>query len=191
MRKIALIAVLALAVSACGGIARNVAENVAERVAEESGGVSDVDVSDGKVTVEVREGETEATIVAGEEDGEFTIEIEEDGETTGSAVIGGGEIPDDFAIPMPDGGDVQGVFQTTENGKTTTMVSVTYPADRWDEIVQFFRDWTDGLPGDTQMVTSSAGGFQTASFYNEETGVVIDMSVTGDLITVNAVTEGS
>ncbi len=184
MRRITLIAVLAVVVSACGGIARNVAENVAERVAEESGGVTDVDTGDGEVTVEVQDGETEATIVAGEEDGEFTVEIREDGETTGSGIIGGGDIPDDFPIPIPDGGDVRGVFQTTENGETTTVASVTYPADRWDEIVEFFQNWVDGLPGDTLTAVRDAEGFKNASFYNEDAGIAIDISSAGDTITV-------
>jgi hypothetical protein len=82
--------------------------------------------------------------------GEVNIETDE-----GSISIGGGEIPDGFPIPAPDGYEVLAVFTSDSDGS----VSLMYPQDRFDELAAFYTDWTAGQPGEW---TSSTNTYNTA-----------------------------
>ena len=147
MRRLAVIIVLGLVVGACG----RVAEKVAENVAENQPGVGNVDINqtDGTVKLEVKGDEEE-----------------------GSVVFGGGDVPSDFPIPLPDGGEVQTVVDATQNSERTVSVTVTYPLDRYDEIVEFYKEWADGLPGDTQVAVTT-GSYKNAIFVNDTEGLSV------------------
>jgi len=127
MKRIAMfLAVVALVATACGAAT----EGLTEQLIEQSGGDDadvDVDLGSGRVSVET-------------EDGSFTV--------------GGGEIPDGFPVPFPDGGTVQSVF--TSDG--AAAVSLAYPRDRYDELVAYYADWVDGQSGE----------WSTSSFANDD-----------------------
>lgn len=105
------IAVLALMIGACSG------ESVAERIIESQEGVGDVEID--------------------ESDGQVRIEVEDE-EGDASAVIGGGEIPDDFPIPVPGGGEVQAVFEQGEE----SSVQLLFDSSDFDSLKQFYMDWS-------------------------------------------------
>jgi hypothetical protein len=87
---------------------------LAENIIESQEGVGDVEID--------------------ESSGEVSIESED-----GSMTIGGGEVPDDFPIDLPGGGDVVAVIDA-ENSST---ISLEY-GDSFDSIAGFFQDWVDG-----------------------------------------------
>lgn len=46
-------------------------------------------------------------------------------------------IPPALTVPFPDGGKITG----TTPGEGFAFVTVQYPVDRYDELVEFYRDW--------------------------------------------------
>ncbi len=165
MRKLAVLLALGLVLGACGRVAQNVAENVAEKVAENQTGAENVDIqqNEGTIKVEVQGGDQEGTIS-----------------------VGAGEVQEDFHIPLPDGGEVQTVLDITQNGERVVNVTVAYPLDRYDELVSFYKDWADGLPGDTQ-VSITSGSYQNAIFVNDTEGVSVTVAPGDDSAVVTAV----
>lgn len=97
-----------LALAACSP-----GEELAEQIAESQEGVGDVEID--------------------EDSGEFSVETDE-----GSASFGGGELPDDFPVDIPDGGNVQSVIEQ-EDGVITT---VSYEED-FSAIAEHFEAWVD------------------------------------------------
>ncbi len=71
-----------------------------------------------------------------EEDGSIKIEVSDD-EGGGSVSIGGGDVPDDFPIPVADGGTVMAVM---EQGSDSS-VSLTYDSADFDAIKAFYEQW--------------------------------------------------
>ncbi len=121
-----------LVLAAC----QSAAENLTEKIIEESGvGVDDVDFD--------------------ADTGELKIETDE-----GTINIGGGEIPEGFAVPFPDGGEVDSVFDSPND----VFVAVTYPQGRYDEIVSFYDDWTSQQGGEWNTGNSS---------YDQGDGVIV------------------
>lgn len=113
------LAIVVAAVALMVSACQAASEQLTEQILEQQDGVSDVEIDAGS--------------------GQVSLETDE-----GSISIGGGEIPSGFAIPFPDGYDVASVFDTDSD----TAVTVTYPADRYDEIVAFFENWTSGQAGE-------------------------------------------
>jgi hypothetical protein len=115
--------------------------------------------------------------------GQVNIETDE-----GSVSIGGGDIPDGFPVPVPNGGDVTAVF-TSPDGSSVTL---TYAIDRYDELVMFYADWTAGQQGEWNMSASTfSSGEQTirssswsGSTANEDVNVTVidcfDLGGAGD-----------
>ena len=123
LRTVVLVAVTAFALVACSG------GNVAEEILEGQEGVGDVEIN--------------------ENNGSVQIEVEdEDGNT---AVIGGGEVPDGFPIPVADGGDVAAVF--TQGSDAT--VTLTYPAGDYDSLVATYQEFVDSTGGEVNTSTTS------------------------------------
>ena len=114
---------LALVLTAC----QSAAEVLAEQAAEQAlGGDVKIDTDSGEVSVETEDG---------------------------SITIGGGELPDGFSVPFPDGYQVTSVF-TSDDGEAVT---VAYPGGDFDSIVSFYDDWTDGQSIDWSKTASSIG----------------------------------
>lgn len=154
----------ALVLTAC----QSASEKLAEQIIEQSAGVSDVDIDIDTDT------------------GEINIVTDE-----GSISIGGGELPDDLAVPLPDGYSVTSVFSSPDG----SAVSVTYAPDRWDELVSFFEDWAGGQSGDWNSTSSSfdSGSGQTqrmSGWYGETVSITvsdcfIDVGDVFDAVCVN------
>ncbi len=82
--------------------------------------------------------------IAGSQEGVGDVEIDENsGEVSvesdeGSATFGGGELPDDFPIDMPEGGEVQSVIEQED----AVIVSVSC-TDDFSAIADHFQGWID------------------------------------------------
>ena len=85
--------------------------DIAEEIIESQDGVGDVEID--------------------EESGEVSVETDD-----GNVVIGGGDIPDDFPIDVPAGGQVLGVIEQGENA----TVSLVYQ-ESFEQISGYFSDW--------------------------------------------------
>jgi hypothetical protein len=118
-RWVILIGAFAVVAAACGSIAENAGERIVEQAIESQG--------NGDANVEFNA------------DGGVNLSVE--GEDGGSLSLGSDvPIPDELTIPVPDGG------AATASGTdgSYVFVSVTYPKDRYDELVSFYDDWTEG-----------------------------------------------
>ena len=124
-KKLIPLTAVALLLAACS----SAVEVATEQLAESSDGVSNVAIDDGEVTVEF-----------------------EDEEGGGSMVIGGGEVPADLPVPVPDGGTV--TSSLVQEG--SYAVSLWYPADRYDSLVAFYSDWVAGQPTENLQETQSS-----------------------------------
>lgn len=137
MKRIApIVFAAALVLSAC----QSASETIAEQLAEQVEGVENVEFDADTGTVKV---ETDSGLLS----------------------VGGGELPGDFPIPVPDGGDVLSVF--TSDGQAAA--TLTYPAERYEELVAFYDEWTSGQPDEwvSETATVDAGGqtMRSSSWY--------------------------
>jgi hypothetical protein len=117
---------MVLVLAAC----QSAGEQLSEQVLEQVDGVDDVDINT--------------------DTGEVNVVTDD-----GSLTIGGGEIPDGFPIPAPDGYEVLAVFMAEDEGS----VSLLYPQDRFDELTSFYMDWVGSQP---EEWSSSTNTFNTA-----------------------------
>ncbi len=125
--------------------------DLAEQIIENQEGVGDVEID--------------------EDTGEVSVETED-----GSAVIGGGEIPAGFPIAVPDGGDVQAVFEQ----EGTYSISINYP-DGFDDIVDFYTGWIEAQGIEVVNRTESSTPKAVAWTLQEgETGYSITVADIGD-----------
>jgi copper chaperone CopZ len=138
---------LALVLTACQSAAETLTEQIAGQV-EGVDGV-DIDLDSGQVSVETDEG---------------------------SITIGGGEMPDGFAIPAPDGYKVTSVFTSDD----TASVSLAYPGADFDTIVSFYDDWTGNQSNEwsksTSSITGDDGTIDSASWFDDEGSGFINIS---------------
>ena len=120
----------ALVATSCGAAAEKLSEEAAERALESaSGGDVDLDISgDGD----------EFTVNVDSEDGTFSI---------GSDV----ELPSELQIPVPDGGSATSAG--TQEG--SAFASITYPIERYDELIAFYDNWTAGTGGEWDTSTTT------------------------------------
>ncbi|MEA2010657.1 MAG: hypothetical protein U9N78_08135 [Actinomycetota bacterium] len=126
MKRIAVgLFALALVLTAC----QSAAEVISEQVIEEAVGGGDVKIDT--------------------DSGEVSLETDD-----GSITIGGGELPDGFPVPLPDGYKVTGVF-TSDRSST---VSLAYPEGDFAAIEAFFDDWTSDQSGEWSKSNSSISG---------------------------------
>jgi hypothetical protein len=59
----------------------------------------------------------------------------------------------DFAIPAPGGGGVARI----PGGGQATVYLITYPSDRFDELVAYYDDWTSDDPDDYERREGGSG----------------------------------
>jgi hypothetical protein len=146
-RLVPVVLLSALVVTAC----QSATETIAEQLAEQVEGVDNVEIDT--------------------DSGEIKLETDD-----GSVVIGGGELPDNFPIPLPDGYQVTSVF--TAEG--TSAVSLAYPDADFDEIVGFFDEWTTGQTATWTKSTSSFSGtdgeINSVNWFEEEGSSFITIS---------------
>ena len=132
-RKTVLASVLigfALVAASCGAAAEKLSEEAVERALESSGG--------GDVELDVSGDGDEFTVNVDSEEGTFSI---------GSDV----EIPGEFQIPVPEGGSATSAG--TQEG--AVFASITYPIERYDELVAFYDNWTSGTGDEWDTSTAS------------------------------------
>ena len=159
IRLLLLLAATALATAACSSSA----EELAEQIAEAGGnGNVEVDIEDETVSVSF-----------------------EDESGSGSYTVGGGDVPDGFPVPLPDGGEVVSVFEAEGD----TGVAVNYDAGRYGELIAFYEAWVSeaDLP---ELQTSSAEfeGMRSTQWFSPPAGTFISVAETLDdaaLVTIN------
>jgi hypothetical protein len=105
-------------------------EVIAEQLAEQVDGVDNVEIDS--------------------DTGEVRIETDD-----GSLSIGGGDLPDDFSVSLPDGYRVTSVYEAEGD----SAVSVIYPPGGFDDVAQALDNWVDSQPGEWR---TSSTTFETA-----------------------------
>jgi hypothetical protein len=120
----------AIVATSCGAAAEKLSEEAVERAIESGGG--------GDVELDVSGDGDEFTVNVESEDGTFSV---------GSDV----EIPGDLQIPVPEGGTA--TSSGTQEG--AVFASITYPIDRYDELVAFYDNWTSGTGDEWDSSTAS------------------------------------
>jgi hypothetical protein len=161
----------ALVATSCGAAAEKLSEEAAERALESASG--------GDVELDVSGDGDEFTVNVDSEDGTFSI---------GSDI----ELPSELQIPVPDGGSAT----TAGTQEGSAFASITYPIDRYDELVAFYDNWTAGTGGEWDTSTSTFemdGQTQRSASWAENTvGSYIavndcfDVYGDGDSTTLNA-----
>lgn len=109
--------VVLLLAGACGSAAEQVIENAIENDLGEDVEL-DIDAGDGQINIETDEG---------------------------SASFGGGEVPGALSDVVPSGGDVINAFEGSDGSNAMASVALTYPIERYDELVAFYTEFTAGL----------------------------------------------
>ena len=136
MRRGSVLVVIALLAAACGNVAENVVERVAENAMEsEGGGDVDVDLDDDGGSVRIQTDEGEISIDAGS----------------------GGEVPDGFEMPVPDGGEVVGTMSFSAADGSRTSVTLEYPPSALDDLVETYEEYFDSFEGSFSSQSSDSG----------------------------------
>jgi len=150
MKRIGLIVfAFALVLSAC----QSASETISEQLAEQIDGVNNVEIDSDS----------------------GTVKIETDEQTLS---FGGGEIPADFPIPVPDDGKVLSVLASDAQAAAT----VSYPPERFDELVRYYDDWSNAQSGvwGTGNSTVEVGGqtVRSSNWYGSIDDADASISVT-------------
>jgi hypothetical protein len=158
--RAALPASLLLTITACGAITERAVEEATERAIEAD--------SDENVDLDIDADGEEMTINMDGEDGDQSF------------TIGGGEIPADFPVPVPDGGEVQAVMTQAGAGG---MVTVGYDAAQWERLIAFYDDFFATYPdttrqevtGDSRAMTWTSSEGRTNVWMTETEGQAVVM----------------
>jgi hypothetical protein len=127
---IASIVALSLVAASCGIASDKIGEKIAEKAIETAAGEGvDIDVSGSG---------DDLSINVQTEDGSFS---------SGSNI----DLPDGLTIPVPDGGNVQ----LTGSQDGDAFASIVYPRGRYEDLVSYYQDWTDGTGDEWEVTTSS------------------------------------
>jgi len=192
-RYLAVAAVVALAVAACGG--SDPAEELAEQIAEQAGGdVADIDIdaADGSMAIDINDDDGDGSVsIDTDNDGSVAIEIEDD-DGGGTLIIGGGEVPEGFPIPVLEGGQVVSSLVASSDEGSGGVVSVEYPAGTFDALVSSYQSWIDDQDLDVSRMDMTTDEGKTVQFFGtgEDGGsVMIIIGETGDGVVV-ALTAG-
>lgn len=118
-----------LVLSGCGAVTDNVADNIVENAVEQAVERAVESETGGEVSIDLDS--TGDTMV-------FSVETPE-GEQ--EMVIGGGEIPEDFPVPVPDGVTVLSVAWGAEGG----VVVASLPAGDFDSARALYDDYFAGF----------------------------------------------
>jgi hypothetical protein len=183
-RRLALAGAVLLLVAGCGGSdpaeeAANQLEDVLENVGDGSVAI-DID-DDGSVNIDVQGDDGDGgdvSISSNDNDGSVAIQV--DGED-GSMVIGGGDVPDGFPIPIPDGGQVLSSFSGSSDSGAGSSVLVQYPPGSYDDLVSTFASWIDANTSESGTFnTDTADGKSTQFFGEAADGSAVIVVVTDD-----------
>jgi len=153
---IALALVLMVVASACG----KAAELATEKALEQASG-DQVDIK-GDGTVEVK-----TTDAEGNEQ---------------SLTLGETELPSDFPMPIPPDGKVVSVSTLDSAAGTAYVVSVDFPPDQFDAVVQLYEDFMNKEGFEVSKSVSNEGGTRSAFIIGDRTdvGAVVSVEEFGD-----------
>lgn len=127
------LAVLGLIAVGCAKTAEQTMENQIEnQLEEESGGNADVDIN--------------------EDDGSVSVETDE-----GSMQIGGGEIPSDFPLPVPDDAAVLSVVSTSGDN-AGAQVSMSFDPGDFDDVAAMYDDFFNDQGWEVSRTNSDSDG---------------------------------
>lgn len=147
------IVILAMVNVACGSLAEKATEQVLEK-AIESGG-------DGNVELDLDA-----------EGGSFSVQTDEGSMNFGSGL----DLPDTLEIPVPNDGNVT----STQSGDGYVHATITYPRERFDEVVAFYENWVGAQAGDFQTANSQYSNdgeiFRTSTWSESESGTTVGVS---------------
>lgn len=161
-RAIVGVFVLVMLLAACSGT------DVAEQIIESQEGVGNIEID--------------------ENSGSVVLELEdEEGDT--SAVIGGGEIPADFPVPVPAGGTVMAVV-TQGNDESA---SISYPSSEFDSLKSFYANWAAGAGEELATFESSTPPAVSWSIQDGDVAYSVSVSDTGSetFVSIVVVTSSS
>ena len=168
-RFVIVVSALVLVVSACGG--QSAEEQLLEEILENSGeGIEDIDIStdgeggDFSINIEGQNEGQDFSISGGGTEDDFEITISgEDGE---QMTFGGGEIPDELTIPVPDGGEVTMALTSG----TDANVAMQYPSSEYDRLVAFYDSTfdvsSDAVDRQESTVSDESGTFRSV-YWND------------------------
>jgi len=146
VRRLALLVLAPLLVVVACSSATDVA---IERIAEVDESISDVALDDGEITIDF-----------------------DDSEGGGSLTVGGGDIPDDFPIPVPAGGVVESSFGQAD----TFGLFVRYPRPDYDTLYAFYEQWVDEH-ADTVLAKTETADPRTDGWIGEIDGANFGVSL--------------
>jgi len=148
MKRITIaIVVAALALTAC----QSAGEVLTEQIAEQVEGIDNVEIDT--------------------DTGQVKLETED-----GNITIGGGEVPDGFDIPLPDGFVVNSVFQSEDSSAVNAYVE----DGDFDAIVDFYAGWIGTQSGDWSESSSDISGsdgetIRSHSWSSDDSGSFINI----------------
>lgn len=194
VRRLAMVGTAALFIAGCGGgadPAEEAANQLAEQIIENAGdGSVAVDIDDnGSMNIDV-DGE-DGSSVSIDTDNEGSVAIQIDGDDGGMAIIGGGEVPEGFPIPVPDGGQVISSIVGSSDEGAGAQVMVQYPAGRFEELAASYQSWIDGQGLEVttmDMSTTEAKMIQFIGSGADGSGVMISVTDAEDGVVVMLVT---
>lgn len=171
MRVIPIVGVMALVLAGCGGVSEKIAEKAAEKAIEqgleaEGGGDVDIDLN--------------------EESGQIKVETEDGTQTM---QMGGGEVPSELTIPLPDGYTVVMSMVTPGPDGTDILLNLEYPESSTSDLVAFYQDH---FAGETDVSESnfSGDGSETWMWVSSNQNVSVTISHTeGDPVAYVTLTE--
>lgn len=129
----------ALLVTACGKAAETLTEKAIEA---QTGG--DVDISDdgSSIVFESKEGSGSISIDSGGDD-TGSISGTDDSGNEFRVDVGGGEIPDDFPMPVFEPSEVTGVIAVETGAASGFIVNLVIAESDAGAVLDFYRDWFD------------------------------------------------
>lgn len=161
IHALVLLTVAAFVAGACSSAAETLTEQIVE-----AGGEGNVDVNLDDETVSVS----------------F-----EDEDGSGSFTVGGGDLPSDFPVAVPDGGEVMSVFES--EGDVGTALS--YDAGRYDELVAFYENWVAGADmAELQTSTAEYEGLRSVQWFSPVAGTFISVAEGPDGVLLSINVEG-
>jgi hypothetical protein len=162
-RSLVVVGVLTLVVTGCGSAAETIAEQAAG--SEQDG--ADIELDD--------DGET------------VRIDVEtEDG--SGSVQIGGNqELPDDFPVPLLNGGEVVQSMQSQMGDESMFQVIVRYENRSHQELVDYFTDYFAQYEDTIMSTTSGATDLAIFQSADAELTVQVITDTTGTQVAISNV----
>lgn len=161
MRRLAVtIAVVILVVAGCGdddGGPGGLSDEIAGQIADEADGVTDIDVgSDGE---------------------EFSVTFEDE-EGAGVAALGG-DLPDDFPFPVPDGYEVGSSMQFEDTSGKTFSAVIRVGDDEFDAAAGLYETFLtdEGFEVERQAIEGDAGRFLFLSASRADVNADVSMSI--------------